>query len=89
MAARKRNRARMDIIATILSAAISGERMTHIMYKANLNYALVKDCVKGLIAAGLIEEVQTGKAIVFKTTPKGLSFVSDFNALKASLAEAT
>ncbi len=75
-------------MAIMLSAAVSAERKTHIMYKANLNYAVVKECLESLIAAGLIEKVQGEGATVYKTTPKGLDFLSDFNALKAYLAEA-
>jgi len=74
-------------MAIMLSAATSAERKTHIMYKANLNYAVVKECLESLIAAGLIEEAQSGGAAVYKTTPKGMDFLSDFKALKAHLSE--
>lgn len=83
MGEKRRKRTRDDIVATILSAAASPERKTHIMYRANLNYSLIEECLRSLVAAGLLEEAREEGATTYKTTVKGLGFLSVFKTLRS------
>jgi predicted transcriptional regulator len=50
----RKNRRTTDIVADILKATINGDTKTHIMYKANLSFPLLKKYLKVLIDKGLI-----------------------------------
>ncbi len=70
-------RDRHDIIAEILKTARRGEKKTYIMYKAKLSHAQLKLYLELLNRSGMIMN-ENG---VYKTTPKGLSFVKEFEAM--------
>ena len=67
----KERRSRMDIIADILSVAGEETKKTHIVYRANLNFARVDGYLQHLVDNGLIEK----KSREYKTTEKGEEFL--------------
>jgi len=70
-------RDRHDIIAEILKTAKSGQKKTYIMYKARLSHAQLKLYLELLNRNGMIINDEG----VYKTTPKGLTFVREFEAI--------
>lgn len=70
-------RDRHDIIGEILKTATGGQKKTHIMYKARLSHSQLKLYLELLDRNGMI--VQNDG--VYMTTPKGLSFVKELEAV--------
>src|SRR5438034_5151173 len=66
-------RSRMDIIATILTAAIQGATKTRLMYAAYISYAQIQEYLTHLQDNGLI--LHEGGMQQFKLTEKGLHFL--------------
>ena len=75
------NRGMYDISADILRVARNGAKKTHIVYRANLNFAVVKRYLGRLERGDLITRVDE----VFRTTERGIEFLDHFKALKGYL----
>jgi len=81
-------RSKLETYVDILS--VLGQKgplkLTHIMYKANVNCNILKDSFDFLIKQGLIEERTIGKGrVVFAVTQKGITVLKYFRELKQSL----
>ena len=72
---RKRNS--IEIYAAILKAARNGARKSHIVYKANLNFKIVKSYLDHLRQSGLISGPDNQNR-VFRTTNKGIEYLDYF-----------
>ena len=70
-------RDRHDIVAEILKTARDGEKKTHIMYDARLSHSQLESYLELLDRNGMIV-YEDG---VYKTTPKGLLFVKELEAV--------
>jgi len=71
----------LEILATILRVARNGAKKSHIVYKANLNFAIIKDYLDRLRESGLIIGPD-GKNRMFKTTEKGIEYLNYFEGLR-------
>jgi len=61
-------------------------KLTHIMYKANVNCSVLKQYLEFLIGQGLVEEKTIGKKrIVYAITPRGITVLKYFRELKVML----
>jgi len=61
-------------------------KLTHVMYKANINCSLLKEYLESLIKQGLVEEKITGKTKAdYAITKKGLTVLKQFKELKQVL----
>jgi len=61
-------------------------KLTHIMYKANVNCSVLKEYLDFLIEQGLVEEKTVGKKrIVYAASEKGLRVLKYFRELKVML----
>ncbi|MCW4022696.1 MAG: winged helix-turn-helix domain-containing protein [archaeon] len=61
-------------------------KLTHIMYKANVNCSVLKEYLDFLIQQELVEEKTIGKKrIVFAVSEKGIKVLKYFRELKAML----
>lgn len=61
-------------------------KLTHVMYKANVNCKVLKEYVDFLIRQNLIEERQVGKSrTVFAITQRGITVLKYFRELKQVL----
>jgi predicted transcriptional regulator len=69
---KRSRRTSAEIICDILSAAQSGERKTRIMFKCNLNPAVMQKYLNFLIKRGLIKK--SGKE--YTTTVEGAKFIN-------------
>ena len=61
-------------------------KLTHVMYKANVNCCVLKEYLEFLIKQGLIEERNVGKQrIVYAVTQRGITVLKYFKELKQVL----
>ena len=61
-------------------------KLSHIMYKVNLNCVVLKEALEFLIRQGLVEEKLAGKRrVVFLATQRGVTAVKYFRELKQVL----
>ncbi len=61
-------------------------KLTHIMYKANVNCSVLKEYLNFLIQQNLVEEQTVGKKrIVYVVSEKGLMVLKYFRELKVML----
>lgn len=74
-------RDRTEISADILRVAKDGALKTHIVYKANLNFSIVKRYLSRLIGTGLLEKIDDH----YFTTPQGREFIYHADTLIRSM----
>src|SRR5665648_180338 len=61
-------------------------KLTHVMYKANVNCSVLKECLEFLMKQGLVEERIVGKQrVVFAVTQRGITVLKYFKELKEVL----
>jgi predicted transcriptional regulator len=61
-------------------------KLTHVMYKANLNCNITKEMLDFLVQKGLIEERAVGKRrVVFAVTESGIRVLKYFHEVKKAL----
>jgi predicted transcriptional regulator len=81
-------RSKLEMYIGILQVlALKGNlKLTHIMYKANLNCCVLKEYLDFLIKQGLIEERTLGKQrVVYAITQRGITVLKHFKELKQIL----
>ena len=74
----------IEISADILKVALHGAKKSHIVYRANLNFEVVKKYLKRLNESGLINLPRVDERI-FKTTPKGREYIYRYENLNNSM----
>jgi len=80
-----KKRSDMEIYADILKVATGGARKSHIVYKANLNFKIVKKYLSNLRESGLITDPEN-ESKLYRTTEKGLKYLDHFEGLKDYMA---
>lgn len=61
-------------------------KLTHIMYKANVNCSVLKQYLEFLTKQNLVEERMVGKRrVVYAITPRGITVLKHFRELKQVL----
>ena len=61
-------------------------KLTHVMYKANVNCSVLKEYLDFLIKQGLVEERTHGKCrVVYSVTQRGIEVLKYFRELKQVL----
>jgi predicted transcriptional regulator len=61
-------------------------KLTHVMYKANVNCNILKEYLDFLIEQKLVEERSTGKLrVVYAVTQRGITVLRQFKELKEVL----
>ena len=74
----------VDILAVL--AHRGPLKLTHVMYKANVNCSVLKEYLEFLIKQGLVEERTVGKSrVVFAVTQRGITVLKYFKELKQVL----
>ena len=72
----------LDICADILQVARDGAKKTHLVYRANLNFTIVKKYIRRLRENGLLESIN-GR---FFTTEKGFEFLEQYRGFMVPLS---
>jgi predicted transcriptional regulator len=82
----KRSKLEVHIDILRVLARLGPLKLTHIMYKANLNCAVLREYLDLLIKQGLVDERVIGKdRIVFSVTQRGITILKYFRELKEML----
>lgn len=77
----RKRRDRLYIIAEILRMAKNGSLKTHLMYGANLSFAQLNDYLLFLISTRLLKTVKEDGRLIYKTTSKGLEFLTNYEKI--------
>ena len=72
-------RSEFDILTDILRVALNGAKKSHIVYRANLNFEVLRKYMQRLEEAGLI--VISPEDNLYETTLKGVEFIKQYNEL--------
>jgi predicted transcriptional regulator len=81
-------RSKLEMYVDILSVlAHKGPlKLTHVMYKANVNCSVLKEYLDFLIKQGLVEERTVGKQrVVYAVSQRGINVLKYFKELKQVL----
>jgi predicted transcriptional regulator len=84
----KVRRSKLETYVDILSvlAQRGPLKLTHVMYKANVNCSVLKEYLDFLIKQSLVEERTVGKRrVVFAITQRGITVLKYFKELKQVL----
>jgi predicted transcriptional regulator len=73
-------RSRVDIIATILQAAMRGGSKTKLMYNAYLSYAQLKEYLSFLEDRGLLSYIEGTQT--YGLSPKGVRFLDLYEEIR-------
>ena len=76
-----KKRSDIEILADILKVAKCGAKKSHIVYKANLNFEIIKGYLDRLTESGLIMGPD-GTNRIFSTTDKGIKYLDHYEAFK-------
>ncbi|MBN1681984.1 transcriptional regulator [Candidatus Bathyarchaeota archaeon] len=71
-------RTSVDVNVDILESALNGANKTRIVYRSNLNFAIVRNYLDNLIKSGLLIIGEDG---LYVTTNKGAKFIKDYQNL--------
>ena len=72
----RKRRDRLHIIAEILNIAKKRSLQTQIMYRANLSYAQLNECLNFLLKRELLKRNTENGKRVYRTTAKGVKYTS-------------
>ena len=75
-----KRRNNVDIMADILRVARGGAKKTWIVYRANLNFKIVKDYLSELTEKGLLAAPEGLN--LYRTTEKGLDFLEQYYSFR-------
>jgi predicted transcriptional regulator len=81
-------RSKLEMYVDILSvlAQRGPLKLTHVMYKANVNCSVLKEYLDFLLKQGLIEERTVGKQrVVYAISQRGINILRTFRELKQVL----
>jgi predicted transcriptional regulator len=84
----KDRRSKLEIYLDVLKAIGAGsEKPTHIMYKANLSWVVLRGCLQNLKEQGLVVEssVDDGRT-VYHLTNKGFELLNQFLSIRDELS---
>jgi len=79
-------RSQLETYMDILRAVSEGTtKPTRIMYRANLNWERLKECMNFLVREGLLSEESNRGAVCFSITPKGRDVLGYFRKIEGEL----
>ena len=81
----RRNRTRLEIMASILTIASEGVRKTRIMYQANLSFRQLQEYLEYLTQRDLINKKIENTDNYYQTTERGFQFLKSYQQLRQQL----
>lgn len=79
-------RSRLETYGDILYAvSVGAEKPTHIMYKANLSWAVMKEYLKSLESFGLVTSTETNGNKIYHLSDPGFKVLKQFLDVKDEL----
>lgn len=80
-------RGEAQILMDVLTICMNGEKLTHLMYKANLSYSTLRRYLLAMTDQGLISKASTGSGSrVYHTTQKGRMILNELNHVRNYLS---
>ena len=76
-----RKRSNIEISADILRVALTGAKKSHIVYKANLNFKIVRKYMDRLRESGLLAG-PTFRDKVYQTTEEGIEYLHRYDEFR-------
>lgn len=79
-------RSKYEIISEILAISNTreGVNITKIVYSANLNFKTAQEIINELVNNCMLEKVDGGERVKYRTTKKGLEFISKYKSLESA-----
>ena len=77
----------LDIYVDILKAAMTGAKKSHIVFKANLNFKIVRRYLDRLIDNGMLSPADDSR--LYTTTDRGVALLDIYNELVAPIKPMT
>jgi predicted transcriptional regulator len=81
----RERRSKDRIILEVLSICAEGENITRIVYRANTNFTTIRAYLDMLIKNELVEPLQQGSPVLYKTTQKGIQVRNRLKMLQEEL----
>ena len=78
---RTRIHALVDVLR-VIEAENGRAKPTHILYKANLSYKILKDYLNSLLQKGFIEVVLDKNRTYYRLTEKGQQYLNEYRKLE-------
>jgi predicted transcriptional regulator len=79
-------RSRIETLFDILRAIDGGyEKPTHIMYRANLSWTVMQDCISSLVKKGLITDASDNGKKRYRLTEKGKRSIEEYQSIRKNL----
>jgi len=79
-------RGEVQILMDILNISLSGVKVTHLMYRANLSYSTLRKYLFEALDKGLISNVRNSDgSVVYRTTEKGRLLLGKLKEVKSAL----
>ena len=75
-------RGKLDIIAEVIQLSLNGANKTHIMYKGNLSYEMLKTYLLVCIRAGFIIERKLKTKVSYLSTELGREYLVHYMVIK-------
>lgn len=83
-----RRRSEVTILFDILRIALTGVKVTHLMYKANLSYSTLRKYLSVAMERELINKVNNGDgSVLYHTTKKGKVILKELEDVKQFLPD--
>lgn len=76
-----RKRSNLEISAEILQVAVGGAKKSHLVYQANLNFAIINDYIQELTSSRLLTSPTNGSKL-YTTTEKGIAYIHYIDGMK-------
>ena len=79
-----KKRTRLEVIKDLLEVLQKNKqvKITHLIYKANLSNNSIKPYIEYLLKNNLAEQMILDEKRMFKITPRGHEFLTEFNKIK-------
>ena len=84
----RRPRNRLSIMAEILAIAKESSLKTQIMYKANLSFTQLNECLSILLDFNLLKTIEASEKTIYRTTDKGLRYLQIYKEIRELLRKA-
>jgi predicted transcriptional regulator len=79
----RKNRGTMEIVAFMLESAVRECKKTHIMYRSNLSYTLLKKYLNMVLSNGLM--IYDPVTETYRTSQKGITYLREYAEIKRSM----
>lgn len=79
-----KKRTKLEVIRDVLAVLREhgNVKITHLIYKSNLSYIIIKEYIKELTEKGMIKYNEQDDKRFYTITPKGMQFLREFEKIK-------